>query len=324
MLDKIDYSKEYRIEAIPSRDIKEFSEKGIGTYPGINQSFSVSWNDMLKKCENTGFDENAKHILQITDVEKRKDIQDTIVKNREHFESLLGMEGSLKPHSDLWLGEIGRVHVQVGQDLRIRVNGNGSNVLRPASNYRDAIALTILLNNPNFPKSKADISNPKYVNSKFYITTKDELSSITKGDKQKTKRGWVEIEKLFASGKNKTRPFEVAYALGVMGYGEEDLEKVESTLTDVIFDDKTKKTLDKFLEICEMDNTVLSARNMFQLGIEFGIIGVNKDGYYRGKTNYRQTISESVDLLLSPGSEVELAGLREAVNKAKKKYNVSF
>lgn len=324
MIETIDYSKEYRIEAIPSREIKEFAEKGVGTFPGITQSVSVSWNDMLKKCENTGFDENAKEVLQIKDTVERKKLQETIVENRKHFEELLGLPNSLTPHSDLWLGEIGRVTIQVGQDLKIRVNGNGDNVLRPATNYRDAIALAVLLNNPNFPKSKAEVSEPKYVHSKFYITTKEEVSTLNKAEVQKTKKAYIEMDKLFESGKSKTRPFEVAYALGVMGYGEENLEKIESTLYDIIFNDKTKKTLDKFLEICSWDNTTLSTKNMFQLGIEFGVIGVNRDGYYRGKTNYRSTIEDSVNLLLSPGSEVELAGLREAVNKMKKKYNVSF
>ena len=45
----IDFSKVYRIEAIPSRDSEELAKKGLGTFPGITQVISASWNDRLNR-----------------------------------------------------------------------------------------------------------------------------------------------------------------------------------------------------------------------------------------------------------------------------------
>ena len=50
--DYIDFSRVYRIESIPSRDSEELAKKGLGTFPGITQIVSASWNDTLKKYPN--------------------------------------------------------------------------------------------------------------------------------------------------------------------------------------------------------------------------------------------------------------------------------
>lgn len=321
MTDQIDYSKVYRVEAIPSKDSKELAEKGLSTFPGVTQYLSASWNDTLKKYENTGFDENSPYVLQLP-ADRREEAKKRIIAKREELEALIGKEGYLKPTSDAWLSELCITEIEVGQDLKVRVNGH-TNELRPAENYKDAITLTLIMNSKTFPKSKADISKPEYRNAKFYLTTSDETAHFTKEALQKKKKGYVKLSELFDSGKNKQRAWEIAFKMGLVNKQKVESEVLEQRIHDAIFLDKTGKTLEAFLEACEMDNAKLLVYNMFQQGINMGVVRVNADGHYhRGAANYRKTKQESVELLMSPGYEVELGELRSEVDARKKKHTL--
>jgi hypothetical protein len=93
-------------------------------------------------------------------------------------------------------------------------------------------------------------------------------------------------------------------------------------MQDAVFNDKTGKTLEAFLEACEFDNATLTIHNMFQQGINIGVIRVSPDGYYhRGHNNYRKTKQDSIAYLMSAGMEVEMAELRSEVEGRKKKHN---
>jgi len=318
--DFIDFSKVYRIEAIPSRDSEELAKKGLGTFPGITQTVTATWNDKLKKFANTGFDENDTVVLRLP-ADKRKEVQERIIAKREELETLMGMPGYLKPTSEAWLSELCITEIEVGQDLKIRVNGH-TNELRPAENYKDAISLAVIFSNPTFPKSKADISDPEYKNAKFYLTTSEETSNFNKGKIQKTRKANIEMAKLFDEAKNKQRAWEIAFKLGLVNKQKVDGEVLEMKMQDAVFNDKTGKTLEAFLEACEFDNATLTIHNMFQQGINIGVIRVSPDGYYhRGHNNYRKTKQDSIAYLMSAGMEVEMAELRSEVEGRKKKHN---
>lgn len=316
----IDFSKVYKIEAIPSRDSEELARKGLGTFPGITQTVSATWDDRLKKFANTGFDENAPDILRL-EPEKRAEVQKRVLEKREEIEALMGMPGYLKPTSEAWMSELCITEIEVGQDLKIRVNGH-TNELKPAENYKDAITLAVIFSNPGFPKSKADISDPEFRNAKFYLTTSEETSNFNKGKIQKTRKANVEMAKLFDESKNKQRAWEIAYKLDLVNKQKVDADVLEMRMNDAIFNDKTGKTIDAFLETCEMDNATLAIHNMFKSAIATGVIRVSPDGYYhRGHSNYRKTKQESIAYLMSPGMEIELAELRSEVEGRKKKHN---
>jgi hypothetical protein len=316
----IDYSKVYRIESIPSRDSEELAKKGLGTFPGITQTVSASWNDRLKKYDRTGFDENAPSVMRLP-AEKRKEVQERIIAKREELESIIGIPGYLKANSEAWLNEVCMVEIEVGQDLKIKVNGN-TNELRPAENYRDAIALSLIFNDPTFPKSKADISKPEYRNSKFYLTTSEETAEFNKSKIQKTRKANIEMAKLFDEGKNKQRAWEIAFKLGLVNKQKVDAEVLEMRMHDAVFNDKTGKTLEAFLEACELDKNTLLIHNLFQQAINLGVVRVSPDGYYhRGHTNYRKTKQESISYLMSPGMEIEMAELKSEVERRKEKHN---
>lgn len=320
MIEFIDFSKVYRIEAIPSRDSDELAKKGLGTFPGITQTISATWDDRLKKFANTGFDENAPEILRLP-AEKRKEVQERTLAKREELETLIGIPGYLKPTSEAWLSDLCITEIEVGQDLKIRVNGH-NNELRPAENYRDAISLAIIFSNPGFPKSKSEVSEPEYKNAKFYLTTSEETANFNKGKIQKTRKANIEMAKLFDEAKNKQRAWEIAFKLGLVNKQKVDAEVLEMRMQEAVFNDQTGKTLEAFLEACELDNATLAIHNMFQQGITTGVIRVSPDGYYhRGHTNYRKTKQDSIAYLMSPGMEVEMAELRSEVEGRKKKHN---
>src|SRR6187402_30544 len=221
----IDYSKVYRIEAIPSRDIKELAEKGLGTYPGVTQQICAKWNDMLKKYDKTGLDENAPDVLRLP-TERRTAVQARIKEKREELEALMGTPGCLKSTSDAWISEVCIGQIEVGQDLKIRVNGH-SNELRPSENYKDAIILSLIMNSDTFPKSKEDVSKPEYRNARFYLTTSEETTTFNKGKIQKTRKANIEMGKLFDDGKNKQRAWEIAFRLGLVSKQKVDSEVLE-------------------------------------------------------------------------------------------------
>ena len=286
--DFIDFSKVYRIEAIPSRDSEELARKGLGTFPGITQTVTATWDDKLKKLANTGLDENATNVLKLP-ADKRKEVQERIIAKREELETIMGMPGYLKPTSEAWLSDLCITEIEVGQDLKIRVNGH-TNELRPAENYKDAISLAVIFNNPNFPKSKAEISNPEFKNARFYLTTSEETVNFNKATIQKTRKANIEMAKLFEESKNKQRAWEIAFKLGLVNKQKVDAEVLEMKMQDAIFNDKTGKTLEAFLDACELDNATLAIHNMFQQAINIGVVRVSPDGYYhRGHNNYRKT-----------------------------------
>lgn len=316
----IDFSRVYRIEAIPSRDSDELAKKGLGTFPGITQIVSASWNDRLKKFDRTGFDENAPDVLRLP-AEKRKVLQEKIVAKREELESLIAIPGYLKPTSDAWMSDMCMVEIEVGQDLKIKVNG-GTNELRPAESHKDAISLALIMSNPTFPKSKADVGKPEFRNSKFYLTTSEENIEFNKSKIQKTRKANIEMAKLFDDGKNKQRAWEIAFKLGLVNKQKVDAEVLEMRMHDAIFNDKTGKTLEAFLEACELDKNTLLIHNLFQQGINLGVVRVSPDGYYhRGHNNYRKTKHESIAYLMSAGMELELAELKSEIERRKEKHN---
>lgn len=319
MTDYIDFSKVYKIEAIPSRDSKELAEHGLSTFPGITQTISASWNGRLNKYEKTGFDENSIAVLKLAP-EKRDEVRKRIVDKREEIEALIGQLGYLKPTSDAWISELCIGEIEVGQDLKIRVNGH-DNVLRPSENYKDAIMLSLIMHDDNFPKSKSDISKPEHKHSKFYLTTDEEFVTDTKSKVQKTRRANIEMGKLFDDGKNKQRAWEIAYKLQLVSKEKVASDELEMRMQNAIFNDKSGKTIDAFLEACDLDKETLLIHNLFRQGITIRVIRMSKDGQYsRGVVNYRKTIPESIQYLMTPGNEIELGELRSEVEGRKKKH----
>jgi hypothetical protein len=316
---KPDFSKVYRIEAIPSKDQPELAKKGIGAFPGTTQVVSVGYDRNLQKATHTGLDENAPEVLML-DGKEKEDILNWILENKKSLESKIGKPGYLDPTSDGWFSDLCTVYLETRQDLKISVNGH-DNYLRPAINHKDAIALLVLYNNPFFPKSKRDVSKPEYKDSRFYITTDDELNTVVKNKLSTKKKVYVYLSELFEEGANTQKPWEVAYYMDLIKKKKSvKIEQLELQMDEAINSDD--EMMKKFIEASEMPAEKLILLNMFKKGIEYGVIKYGKDGmYFRGAMNYRTTIEASVEFLQLQSNATELAGLKEAVDKEEKRHN---
>ena len=314
---KIDFSKNYRIESVPSKDQEELRKKGVGVYPGSTFTYTVTYDHVLGRYKNTGLDINAPEVLRLEKAE-REDIQKWIKETKQSIESLIGIPDYLDVTKDGWTSELAVITVEVGQDLKIRVNGH-DNVLKPSQNHKDQLALLILYNDPNFPKSKHDLDKPEFRNAKFYLTTDGEISEINKNKVQKNRKANVLMAELFDNAKDSRRAWEIAYYMELVKKQNVNAEELELYMDSAIKDDETR---DKFIEACELDNATLLLYNMFQKAIAFRIVQMSPDGYWhRGHTNYRKTKKDSVDYLLTPAMTQELADLRDEVAKKSKKQN---
>jgi len=320
MFQQIDFSKTYRIEPIPSRTHEELKNKGISSYPGTGMTISVGWDDTLKRYINTGLDINAPDVLGLPEKDKKK-AQEWIEKQKKDLESLIGFPNWLDVTSDNWTSDLCISVIDTGNDLKIRFNDH-DNVLRPAENYKDKIALLIIYNDENFPKSKHDIGNPIYRDAKFYLTTDSEVSEITKGKIKKEKEAYGHMIKLFDEDTDSKRAWEIAYYMGIVNKQNINADDLEEKMTISILKDKTGESIDKFLAACKLSNDILLVHNMLKIAVGARIVLYSPDGYYhRGSTNYRKTQEESAEYLLTPEMQGELAELREEVNKRKKKQN---
>jgi hypothetical protein len=314
----IDFTKNYRIEAIPSKEHEELKKKGIGTYPGTTSIYSVKYDYVLKKYVGTGLDVNAPEILSLPEKE-RKTQKDWITKTKEELENQIGIPNYLDATKDNWTSELCTVAIEVGQDLVIRVNGH-DNVLKPSLNHKDKIAVLILFNKEDFPKSKADIYKPEYRNARFYITTDEEVNTLTKASNQKRRRANVYMDELFSKDGSFEKVWNIAYYLKLVTTQKVSIDTLEETMEKAIFGDS--EMLDKFIEACTMDPVRLNIFNMVRTAYVAGIIKISPDGYYhRGNTNYRKNMEDTVDYLLQPPMEQELLALKEDVEKRKKRVN---
>lgn len=316
----IDTTKNYVIKGKPSFLHEELGKKGLSLYPGTSYTVSPIFDDKLKKYV-TGLDEYSREIESIQDITKREEERTAIKAVREDLERKIGVPGILSPTSPDW--ETKNVTIEVGQDLKIRVNG-GSNTLKPSEFYQDHLVCLILFNSPDIPKSKDESFEPRFKDAPFYITSEDEINGEYKGKMQKTKRMFAELNNLFPSDGKKTiahkKAKEVSKYLGLVGLERIGIEELEVTLTEALTNDKKGDFVTKFLTACEMPEQYLLVHNMFKSGIDNRVISLSPSGYYhRGVVNYRKTIKESVEFLQIPDNAVELAQLKEDVANAEKR-----
>lgn len=317
MFKKIDFSHNYRIESIPSKESKELAEKGLGSYPGTTFQYSVKYDYLLNRYTNTGLDINSKEVLGLNK-EDREKATEWIKGTKEELESLIGMPDYLDVTKDGWLSDLCQVTIEVTENLMIRVNGH-DNILRPSTNYKDKIALLILFNNPDFPKSKNDLGDPRFRQSKFYLTTDGETTTINRDKINRKRQANGYMADLFGKEPKYERAWQIAFYLGLVKKQGTDTTDLEIHMESSIFSEKDKDIMDKFIEACEMDNATLLIYNMFQIGVNTALIRVTADGYSRGHVNYKKTKDESVQYLLTSGMATELASLREEIAKKSKK-----
>lgn len=316
----IDATKNYVIKGRPSSLHKELGDRGLSLYPGTSFSVTPIYDEKIKKYV-TGLDEYSREIEGITDINKRDEERKRVIEVREDLERKMGIPGTLSATSQDW--ETRAVLLEVGQDLKIRVNGK-TGELSPSTNYNDYLTCLMIFNSPDFPKSKEEASEPRFRDAPFYITTTEDVTGEYKGKLQRNKRMFSELSNLFPVDSKKTnghkKAKEISKYLGLVGLERISIEELEIKLTEALTNDKKGDFVTKFLDACEMPEQNLLVYNLFKSGIDNRVISLTPSGYYhRGVTNYRDTIKDSVAFLLIPDNAVELAQLKEDVVNAEKR-----
>lgn len=316
----IDVTKKYVIKGRPSSLHKELGDRNLSLYPGTSFSVAPTFDENIKKYV-TGLDEYSREIESTLDINRREEERKKVIEVREELERKIGIPGTLSATSSDW--QTRAVLLEVGQDLKIRVNGK-TGELNPSSNYNDYLTCLILFNSTEFPKSKEESLEPRYRDAPFYITTTEDISGEYKGKMQRMKKVYTELAKLFPEDSKKTsghkKAKEVSKYLGIVGLERISVDELELNLTEALTNDKKGDFVTKFLDACEMPEQNLLVYNIFKSGIDNRVISLTPSGYYhRGVTNYRTTIKESVDFLLLTDNATELAQLKEDVINAEKR-----
>lgn len=326
-----DFSKTYTIEPkLTKGDLQGLDKEGISKHLGTSLLLFAKFDRVTNKFI-TGLDINAKSVLSLPKTEREKK-QAEITELKEELEAYLGKPGILdaapklnndgEPVACFW-DEFG-IPIVTGKNKQVYIDSEGKvTELRPQENPMHKLYLVMLLANDYLPMSKAEAANPKYRNSKFMLTTQDEVDKESQKVIRKEIQRGTELGKLFGDNPNRDRAWEIAYYMGLKPDVGTSITKLEADLYMVT---KEPVFLDTFLKACSLDNEDILIANMFKMGVSLDL--VRYDGgiklYTFGATNLRGTEDESIEYLKTPGMSTALAQLREAVNKRKNKIKKSI
>lgn len=315
----VDYTKRYRIEALPSKRVKELAEMGVGSFNGTTRISKPAYHRLMKKTVETGLDENDQYILNLPE-DKRIELQTKIVERRKALEKKLGVPDSLLPTSDIWQDEpLTMCEIKIEGDFSINVNNSGSNILDPKRSLRDELCLQILLNKKDFPKGLEEAK--KMPDAIFYLTDDDAVVSAKRESsmsKMKAYKLWYEM----LESKDKKRMIYIATYLDVISPLSAYTESLANSFEGWIgFEEKTGSNVDKFLQACEVDEQKIKAVGILKKAYGLGLIARATNGNLsRGRVEYRQSYDTSAEFLLSVGQEVEYSELYNEVAKRSKDF----
>lgn len=310
-------TKEYLVEQkVKKGDLIGLDKEGLALYPGSQRGFSVSYNPTTRRYK-TGLDEFAPEVIAIKDTKARQEKIEWIKTTRQYLEEQAGQVGILDAtNSDFW--DLWCVWVEVDETKQVKVMGSHPQ-FKPELYWEHKLALITLEANENLPLSKKDIGNPKWKDSPFYVTTKEEEATFTKERNKKERLRHVELNKLFGEGgAGFERAWSIAFLLGVQKEPNIGIEKLEEVLD--IFTSQ-KEYLDSFLELCKRDNDDLAVDVIIRKAIDYDVIKFNPADkvYYRGGFNFRATADEVSKMfkqnMTDPSYAREFIEIRDKVGK---------
>lgn len=307
----INLSNNYKVEPkIKKGDQTGLDNYGVSSFPGTSKIYHASFDG---RKFITGLDINSRDVLLIKDEKLRKKKQDEITQLKSEIESYLAQPGILDPTSEYW--DSFSVIINTGQDLKTTIEIDGKSFsLEPNNNPMHRLALIMLDANGFLPKSKVEASDPVFKDAKFFLTTQDEEDKDSEAYVNREIAVGKYLSLLFGDKVNYQRAFEIAYFLGLKpknGMSEAALKKNLYLAT------KDRNFAEQFISACEMENDEIAIANLFKKGVALDVIKYNGSEklYYRGGVNYRSTERESIEFLKNPNTSMELAQLKEAVEK---------
>lgn len=311
----IDFTKEYKIEAKPIKnDSNGLDRYGIAMYPGTVKRMGVAYDEVTKKYV-TGLDEYHPSVTKLPKVEREAKIE-WIKATREDLENQIGSSDVLNAkNSDFW--DVWRVNLEVGEDKKVKLNG-AHPYFDPINSWSDKLSLITLEANGAIPLSKKDSTNPIFKDSKFLVTSVEEETTFTKEGIRKTRQRAVELSKMFeAETANYERAFNIAYLLDIVKE-QTSMDRLEEMLEGITHD---KDYLDKFLDLCKLDDAEIALRVLVKKAIYMDIIKYSgaDQVYYKGGINFRKTEASTTEYLKQAEMAREVVEIKEEVRKKESK-----
>ena len=277
------------------------------------KQFGISYSEVTKKFK-TGLDEFAPEVIALPTEERDKKIA-WIKATRDNLETLIGQKGILDARNEDFWG-VWSVNIEIGQDKKVKLFGQHPNFL-PSLHWQHALALITIEANDSLPLTKKDSGNPKYKDSQFYITTTEEEATFSKESVRKSRKRNTLMDELFTGQGKFEKASRIAYILNIQKepVGIERLEEILEIFT------AQPEYLDKFIELCSLEDAELELRTTVKKAIEYDIIQFNAADkiYFRGGFNMRSSEDTTVQYLLTNQSDGtiarEIAEIKIAVAK---------
>lgn len=183
------------------------------------------------------------------------------------------------------------------------------------SNPHDEIIITALKRRGDIPFGRDEIWNPECRDIEFYLETAEGAKLGSSTHRRKKTRAIAELSKLLD---NRERLFNVAYFLNMSPKKDDTTDELEDKLT--FFLEADEDNLEKFINAAAMDNERISNINLFKRAHKSRVVQFepNTKVYYRGNSNYKATVEESIDFLMLPTNKSELNEIAEALAKVEK------
>ena len=244
----------------------------------------------------TGVDENAITINQIADPIIKAERKEEIKKLREELQDLLNVDLT-NNNSTFW------------SSFRIVLRDNKA---LNFSNARDKLEYYVLLANGYAAPELGAVNNPDYMNTKYYVSRKEEESKsriVGKKAKDQARADLLEISKdynkLVLIGR---------YLLGARRIKDGMLEEsIYEEISNYIDDPKDKANLGRFLEATKKTIEELQYKLVVDEAVRIGLIKIREGYYQRGNATYGKTLKETIEYLSSVEHSNEFASLKEEV-----------
>ena len=245
----------------------------------------------------TGIDENSYDIMRIYDDVARNEKQEEIKKLREYLEKAINKD--LSATSDFW------------KTFTISISSDSDLVLNKTNPY-DVIRFYALIANRYAAPSKREVSNPEFLNCKYYAFFEDveKNEEVTLRKKRDKARG-----KLLDISEDKN--LMILYGQYLEGFKYRKELKTD-TLYEMLanyIDSKDLKNAERFLKAIEKPLSEIQFKVNIDRAIKKKVVKY-RDGYYqRGNVTLGKSIDDVYKNLSDPEFAMEYHSIKEELEE---------
>lgn len=264
-------------------------------FPGTFDSFTVGKGSDGRWL--TGIDEESLTINSILDSEEREKRKAEVRKIREDLERLTNVD--LSATNDAYWSKY--IITITGAKFKLNL-----------ANPQDKIKYYVLIANRYAAPEIAVTNNPEYMHTKYYVSRKDEETSVrvvTRKQKDEAKAKLLELSK------DEDKFLLIAkFLLGTRRVKKGmNPNTIYELVSEFIEDPNEKTNISQFLNATKKTVEELQYKLTVDEALRVGIIKI-RDGYYqRGGVTYGKSSEEAIDYLSSVENSGEFASLKNEV-----------